>query len=111
VAIENYRTAAEIELLKQRLGEERSYLEGHSRSEGQFPEIVGDSAALRQVLDQVATSAASEATRADSGGNRNGEGTGRPCDTSDEPPQGWTVHQSQLRRDPHRPAGERIVRA
>jgi formate hydrogenlyase transcriptional activator len=62
VAIENYRTAAEIELLKQRLGEERSYLEGHSRSEGQFPEIVGDSAALRQVLDQVATVAASEAT-------------------------------------------------
>jgi formate hydrogenlyase transcriptional activator len=62
VAIENYRTAAEIKLLKQRLGEERSYLEGHSRSEGQFPEIVGDSAALRQVLDQVATVAASEAT-------------------------------------------------
>jgi len=62
VAIENCRTAAEIEQLKQRLGEERSYLEGHTRSEGQFPEIVGDSAALRQVLDQVATVAASEAT-------------------------------------------------
>jgi formate hydrogenlyase transcriptional activator len=62
VAIENRRTAAEIDLLKQRLGEERSYLEGHTRSEGQFPEIVGDSAALRQVLDQVATVAASEAT-------------------------------------------------
>jgi len=62
VAIENRRTAAEIDLLKQRLGEERSYLEGHTRSEGQFPEIVGDSAAIRQVLDQVATVAASEAT-------------------------------------------------
>ncbi|HKV80107.1 MAG TPA: cofactor assembly of complex C subunit B [Candidatus Sulfotelmatobacter sp.] len=62
LAIENYRTAGEIELLKQRLGEERSYLEGHTRSEGQFPEIVGDSAALRQVLDQVGTVAASDAT-------------------------------------------------
>jgi formate hydrogenlyase transcriptional activator len=62
VAIENYRTAAEIELLKERLGDERSYLDGHTRSEGQFPEIVGDSAALKHVLDQVATVAASEAT-------------------------------------------------
>jgi len=62
VAIESRRTAAEIEQLKQRLGEERRYLEGESRTEGQFPEIVGDSATLDQVLDQVATVAASEAT-------------------------------------------------
>ena len=62
VAIENHRTAAEIEQLKQRLGEERRYLEGETRTEGQFPEIVGDSAALKQVLDQVATVASSEAT-------------------------------------------------
>lgn len=62
VAIENHRTAAEIEQLKQRLGEERSYLEGESRAEGKFPEIVGDSDALKKVLDQVSTVAASEAT-------------------------------------------------
>jgi formate hydrogenlyase transcriptional activator len=62
VAIENHRTAAEIQQLKQRLGEERRYLEGETRTEGQFPEIVGDSAALKQVLDQVVTVAASEAT-------------------------------------------------
>ena len=62
VALENHRTAAEIEQLKQRLGEERRYLEGETRTEGQFPEIIGDSAALKQVLDQIATVAASEAT-------------------------------------------------
>ena len=62
VAIKNLRTAAEIQQLKQRLGEERRYLEGETRTEGQFPEIVGDSAALKQVLDQVVTVAASEAT-------------------------------------------------
>ena len=62
VTIENYRTAAEIEVLKQRLGEERRYLEGETRTEGQFPEIVGDSVALKHVLDQVATVASSEAT-------------------------------------------------
>ena len=62
VAIENHRAAKEIEQLKQRLGEERRYLEGETRFEGTFPEIVGDSPALRQVLDQVATVAASDAT-------------------------------------------------
>ena len=62
VALENHRAAAEIEQLKHRLGEERRYLEGETRTEGQFPEIVGDSAAVKQVLDQIATVAVSEAT-------------------------------------------------
>jgi formate hydrogenlyase transcriptional activator len=62
VAIENHRAAAEIEALKKQLGEERQYLEGESHGEGQFAEIVGDSPALRRVLDQVATVAASQAT-------------------------------------------------
>jgi formate hydrogenlyase transcriptional activator len=62
VAIENHRATAEIEQLKQRLGEDRRYLEGESRSEGQFPEIVGESAALKRVLDQAVTVSTSEAT-------------------------------------------------
>ena len=62
VAIENHRAAMEIETLKQRLGEERKYLEEGSKPEGEFAEIVGDSPVLKQVLDQVATVAASEAT-------------------------------------------------
>jgi PAS domain S-box-containing protein len=62
IAIENHRTASEVELLKQRLGEERNYLEGETRPEGSFGELVGDSPALRQVLDQAATVASSEAT-------------------------------------------------
>lgn len=63
IAIENHRAASEIEALKRRLGEERKYLEGEARSgEGEFANIVGDSPVLKQVLDQVATVAASEAT-------------------------------------------------
>ena len=62
VALENRRAAAEIEILKQRLAEEKKYLEGEIHSEGLFEEIVGDSPALRQVLDQVTTVAPSEAT-------------------------------------------------
>jgi formate hydrogenlyase transcriptional activator len=62
VALENHRAAAEIETLKNRLTEEKKYLEGELRSQGHFSEIVGDSAALKQVLDQAATVAASDAT-------------------------------------------------
>jgi len=62
VAIENHVTASEIEDLKQRLAVERKYLETEIPSEGRFAEIVGDSPALKQVLDQVVTVAPSEAT-------------------------------------------------
>jgi formate hydrogenlyase transcriptional activator len=62
VALENYRAAAEIEALKQRLTEEKKYLDGETRTGGQFPEIVGESPALKQVLDQIQTVAATDAT-------------------------------------------------
>jgi formate hydrogenlyase transcriptional activator len=62
IALENQRAAAEIDALQQRLGEEKKYLEGEIRSYGPLTEIVGESAALKQVLDQVATVAASDAT-------------------------------------------------
>lgn len=62
IAIENHRAAAEIAALKERLSEERKYLEGETRSEGQFEEIIGESEALRQVLDQVTIVSSSGAT-------------------------------------------------
>ena len=62
VAIENRRAAVEIEELKNRLVEEKSYLESELRTQGMFEEIVGDSQALKRVLDQVATVAPSHAT-------------------------------------------------
>ncbi len=62
VALENHRAAAEIEVLKQRLTEEKKYLQGEIRSEGHFAEIIGDSPALKRVLDQVITVAPGEAT-------------------------------------------------
>jgi formate hydrogenlyase transcriptional activator len=62
VALENQRAAIEIEVLKDRLSDERKFLEGEVRSEGYFPEIVGDSLSLKQVLDQVITVAPTEAS-------------------------------------------------
>ena len=62
LAIENHRAASEIKALKVRLGEERKFLEASDEPAGDFPEMVGKSRALKQVLDQIATVAASEAT-------------------------------------------------
>ncbi len=62
VALENHRTGIEIDLLRERLAGERKYLEGEISTEGHFAEIIGDSPALKQVLDQVITVAASDAT-------------------------------------------------
>ena len=62
IALENHRASAEIEALKRRLDEERKYLEGEIQTEGQFAEIIGDSPALKKVLEQVATVAPGEAT-------------------------------------------------
>jgi formate hydrogenlyase transcriptional activator len=62
LAIENHRYAEEIACLHDRLADERKYLEAEVRPIGQFDEIVGDSPALRTVLDQVAIVAPSDAT-------------------------------------------------
>jgi len=62
LAIENHRLADEIASLHDRIADERKYLEGDVPVGGQFDEIVGDSLALRTVLDQVAIVASSDAT-------------------------------------------------
>ena len=62
VALENHRAAVEIEGLKNRIAEEKKYLDGELNTQGLFEEIIGESPALRNVLDQVATVAPSGAT-------------------------------------------------
>lgn len=62
VALENSQAAAEVKALKQRLDEERKYLEEENGTQNEFAEIIGESPALRKVLEQVATVAVSDAT-------------------------------------------------
>ena len=62
LAIENRRVASEVEALKQRVGEEKKYLEGELRAAEDFGEIVGESPALKHLLDQASTVAGSDAT-------------------------------------------------
>ena len=62
ISLENARAARQIQELKDRLAEEKRYLEDEIQTELNFEEIVGNSPALKKVLDQVATVATSDAT-------------------------------------------------
>ena len=62
IAVENALAYREISALKDKLAQEKLYLEEEIRSEMNFDQIVGDSPALRQVLDLVQTVAPSDST-------------------------------------------------
>lgn len=62
IALDNARAYRNIEQLKEKLTEEKLYLENEIQTELHFKEIVGDSPALKEVLNLVTKVAASEAT-------------------------------------------------
>lgn len=62
LALENAIAYGRLDAFKNRLQEEKLYLESEIRSELSFEDIVGDSAALRKVLDQVSIAAPTRST-------------------------------------------------
>jgi formate hydrogenlyase transcriptional activator len=62
VAVENALAFQEIEALKDQLAKENAYLEEEARTERNFGEVGGESAALCQVLKQVETVAPTDST-------------------------------------------------
>ena len=62
VAFENAQAFEEIQALKDKLSKENAYLEEEIRTEHNFGDIVGDSAALRRVLKEVETVAPTDST-------------------------------------------------
>lgn len=62
IAIENALAYGQIAELKEKLAQEKIYLEDEIRSELNFEEIVGNSEAIRRVLDQVETVATTDST-------------------------------------------------
>jgi formate hydrogenlyase transcriptional activator len=62
IAIENATAFQEIAQLKDKLAEEKLYLEDEIRTEQNFGEIVGDDPVFRRVLDQLATVAPTDAS-------------------------------------------------
>jgi formate hydrogenlyase transcriptional activator len=62
VAVENALAFAEIEALKDKLATEKAYLEDEVRTEHNFGDIVGENAALRELLKKVEIVAPTDST-------------------------------------------------
>ena len=62
IAVENALAYREITVLKDKLAQEKLYLEEEIRTELNFDQIVGDSPALRRVLELIDTVAPSDST-------------------------------------------------
>lgn len=62
IALDNAQAYREIAELKDKLAKEKLYLEDEIRSEHNFEEIVGESPALKRMLNQAKTVATSDAT-------------------------------------------------
>ena len=62
IAVENALVFREIDALKNQLREEKLYLEEEIRTEYNFEEIIGNSPALKRVLQDVGTVAATDST-------------------------------------------------
>jgi len=62
IAVENALAFEEINELRAHIEEEKVYLEEEIRSELRFDEIIGNSPALRQVLEQIRTAAPTDST-------------------------------------------------
>lgn len=62
IALENVRIGLQVEQFKSRLRKEKHYLEGQPRTQLHFEDIIGESSALQQVLDQVAVVSSSDAS-------------------------------------------------
>jgi formate hydrogenlyase transcriptional activator len=62
ISIENALAYRQIEALKNKLAEEKLYLEDEIRTEGHFEEIIGESPALKQILKQIERVAPTDST-------------------------------------------------
>ncbi len=62
IAVENAQAFEEIAQLKNKLAEEKLYLEDEIRTEFNFEEIIGESTALKNILKQVGTVAPTDST-------------------------------------------------
>ncbi len=111
IAVENALAFQEIAELKNKLAQEKLYLEDEIRSEMNFDEIVGESASLRAVLKQVETVAPTDSTVLITGETGTGKELIARAIHQFKPAPGAHLRKSKLRRNSHRPARIGIVRS
>src|SRR5262249_55912236 len=98
-----------IEKLKEKLTQEKVYLEEEIRTEHNFDEIIGESAALRRVLKEVETVALTDSTVLIRGETGTGKELVARALHQLSPPRA-DIRQNQLCGHPDRALGERALR-
>ncbi len=111
IAVENATAFREIAELKDKLVQEKVYLEDEIRSELNFEEIVGSSEGLRQVLRQIEIVAPTDSTVLIYGETGTGKELVARAVHQPQPAQGQRLRQAELRRHSDRAARKRAVRA
>ena len=109
LAVDNAIAYGRVTDARDRLEEERLYLESEIRSEYHFEDIVGKSAALRKVLDQVAIVAPTQSTVLLHGETGTGKELFARAIHHLSPRRERTFRPPELRGDPFWIGGERTV--
>lgn len=100
VAIANAEAFEELDRLKRQLEAENEYLHEEIRGTLPFGEIVGESAALRKVLEQVGAGGGNDGDGAGPGRIGHGKRTDRAGDSRAECASNAAIYQGELRGDP-----------
>ena len=109
-AIERFHLQRENKQLAAQLAEYTGYLNQQLHGEFDFGNIIGDSAALREVLSKVEQVAPTDVDRAAARRDRHRQGAGRARDPHQLAARGEAVRARQLRGARARRARERAVR-
>ena len=110
IAVENGVAYQQIAELKEKLSKEKLYLEEEIRTNYNFEEIVGESAPLKQALQQVEIVAPTDSTVLIQGETGTGKELIARALHNLSGRQVAHVREAELRRDPDGPARERAVR-
>src|SRR5262249_17604208 len=93
----------------QRFQRETAYLRAEVKIERDLRLLTGDSPAMKAVRSAVHQVARADSTVLIVGGNRHGQGVGRPCHPSAQPAPGPSPGEGQLCRFSLGRLGERVV--
>ena len=103
IAVENALEYGQITQAKERLAEQKLYLEDEIRIEQNFEEIIGNSQSLKAVLESVRIVAPADSTALIQG-ETGTQGDDRSRDSQPGPPQGSRICKGELRRHPSGPS-------
>src|SRR5262249_57052411 len=111
IGVENALVYGQVVDRAKKLSEEKLYLQDEIRTEHNFEEIIGESPALKKVLEQIQTVAPTDSTILLLGENRNWKGIDRARHSQSQHAPRADAGESELRRGSDGASRERTIRS